>query len=144
MPTLTIRSVYPSGFAWATAFAPRIPAAPLRFSTTTGLGHFALSFVATVRAEISVPPPGGKGTTNVIGLEGYGCENAFVAMTSANTKNKVRNFITSLREFGICHVLRFRIKQIPKCWDHEAIGFVCENIAQEINFGIFYAIQQLS
>src|SRR5260221_7264490 len=44
-----------------------MPAAPLRFSITTGCFHLSVSLVATVRAEMSVPPPGGNGTIQVTG-----------------------------------------------------------------------------
>src|SRR5437879_7422500 len=53
-----------------------MPAAPARFSTTTDWPHFAASLAATVRAEMSVPPPGGNGTMKVTGLAGYGCASA--------------------------------------------------------------------
>src|SRR6267143_5161544 len=53
-----------------------MPAAPLRFSITTDLPHLSVSLAATVRAEISVPPPGGNGTIKVTGLAGYGCASA--------------------------------------------------------------------
>ena len=63
-----------------------MPAAPLRFSITTDCFHLSVSFVATVRAEMSVPPPGGKGTTKVTGFAGYVCAHAAVAATSARQK----------------------------------------------------------
>src|SRR5882672_10424443 len=62
-----------------------MPAAPLLFSTTTDCCHFSPSFAAMVRAEMSVPPPGGKGTMNVTGFAGYPC-----APASATQKNRVR------------------------------------------------------
>jgi hypothetical protein len=47
-----------------------LPPAPGLFSMTKV--HFALSetLFASVRAEMSVPPPGGKGTMSLIGLAG--------------------------------------------------------------------------
>jgi len=48
-----------------------MPAAPARFSITTDCFHFSASLAATVRAEMSVPPPGGKGTIHVTALSGY-------------------------------------------------------------------------
>src|SRR5690348_16952679 len=53
-----------------------MPAAPPRFSITTDCFHFSASFAATVRAEMSVPPPGGKGTIHVTGFAGYVCAAA--------------------------------------------------------------------
>src|SRR5882762_7968054 len=76
MPTFAINSVLPSGLAFATTSVPITPPAPPRFSTTTDCPHFCESFAATVRAVISVPPPGANGTMNVTGLAGYGCASA--------------------------------------------------------------------
>ncbi len=45
--------------------APTMPAAPALFSTTTGWPHFSDSFCASMRAPVSLPPPGEKGTTMV-------------------------------------------------------------------------------
>ena len=51
-----------------------MPPAPPRFSTMTveppDFAHSAVSFAATVRAEISVPPPGANGTMKVTALVG--------------------------------------------------------------------------
>src|SRR5882762_2888976 len=85
MPTFAISRVVPSGLAFATASAPITPPAPPRFSTTTAWPHFCESFAATVRAVISVPPPGANGTTNVTGFAGYGCASA-----AAATQNRDR------------------------------------------------------
>src|SRR4051794_3186993 len=62
-----------------------MPAAPPLFSTTTVWPHLAPSFCATMRAPVSVPPPGGKGTTRVTARFGYvPCANtAAVAASSA-------------------------------------------------------------
>src|SRR5882672_11463559 len=76
MPTFAINSVLPSGLAFATTSVPITPPAPPRFSTTTDCPHFCESFAATVRAVISVPPPGANGTMKVTGLAGYGCASA--------------------------------------------------------------------
>ena len=53
-----INMVYPSGRARATDAAPRLPAAPLRFSTTNGWPKALCSSFATARAMMSLPPPG--------------------------------------------------------------------------------------
>src|SRR6266446_6533504 len=76
MPTFAISSVVPSGLALATTSVPITPPAPPRFSTTTAWPHFCESFAATVRAVMSVPPPGANGTMNVTGFAGYGCASA--------------------------------------------------------------------
>src|SRR5258708_27543289 len=49
---------------------PILPAAPARFSTTTGWPQRSPSFCATIRAMMSVPPPGVKATTIRTGLAG--------------------------------------------------------------------------
>src|SRR4051812_17077044 len=52
--------MWPSGAALATALAAIMPAAPVRFSTM--VGNPSPSFIGSTsrRAEISMPPPGGK------------------------------------------------------------------------------------
>src|SRR3954470_15495947 len=47
------------------------PPAPARFSTTTCWPICSESVLATMRAVVSVPPPGSKPTTVVTGLAGY-------------------------------------------------------------------------
>src|SRR5712691_9569298 len=66
-----IRSVRPSGGALATKSAPMLPPDPVRFSTITGCQGASSRRGASARAVKSVIPPGGKVTTNRIGLEGY-------------------------------------------------------------------------
>jgi len=39
---------------------------------------------ATIRAMVSIGPPGGNGTISLIGLFGYGCAAAWVAMPTPN------------------------------------------------------------
>ncbi len=46
------------------------PEAPLRFSITTGLAEASPSFGWTMRAMVSVEPPGGKGTISRTGRSG--------------------------------------------------------------------------
>src|SRR5688572_31302071 len=41
-----------------------------------------VSLAATVRAVMSVPPPGAKGTTKVTGRAGHACAKRFVAASS--------------------------------------------------------------
>src|SRR5688572_25127815 len=59
--------VWPSGGDLAAAVAPITPAAPGLFSTTTFQPVFSASLAWMMRAIGSVPPPGGKGTMNLIG-----------------------------------------------------------------------------
>src|SRR5262245_7183182 len=59
----TSSSVCPSGGAAATKPAPIEPAAPGRFSTTTGRPSATCSASAMGRAKLSLLPPGVKGTT---------------------------------------------------------------------------------
>jgi hypothetical protein len=55
-------SVYPSGDAFMTAFAPTIPLAPALFSMTMGYPINGGSLLKTVRAKKSADPPAGNGT----------------------------------------------------------------------------------
>jgi hypothetical protein len=53
------RNIEPPGAARATTSLPIVPFAPLRFSTTTGCGSSRAKPWATMRAMMSVGPPGG-------------------------------------------------------------------------------------
>src|SRR5688572_16116853 len=64
-------NVWPSAGARTTSLAPMLPAAPARFSTTTGWPSGACSRSAIRRAKMSVEPPGANGTTRRTGLFGY-------------------------------------------------------------------------
>ena len=63
-------SVYPSGAALAAASAPIVPPAPALFSTTTTCPRRSPSFCATMRATMSVEPPGAKPTMSLMGRLG--------------------------------------------------------------------------
>jgi hypothetical protein len=63
-------SVYPSGSALATASAPILPAAPVRFSITTGCPHFFASHSVKMRGITSAVPPAGNGTMILTAREG--------------------------------------------------------------------------
>ncbi len=63
-------SEYPSGRARATTVEPTLPEAPERFSTRTGWPRACRRWSATVRARMSVDPPGAQGTTMVTGRLG--------------------------------------------------------------------------
>src|SRR5947209_10231702 len=72
-----------------------LPPAPARLSTTTFHLFMSLSFCATTRAMMSVPPEGGKGTMSLIGLVGYSC-----AAAAAATSDKAR-METRRRSIGV-------------------------------------------
>ena len=71
-------STEPSFGARATYSAPIAPPAPGRFSTMTVVDRRAPSFSASTRANTSLLPPGGNGTTIVIvaGTAGAACDAA--------------------------------------------------------------------
>src|SRR5712691_10746408 len=61
-----------------------LPPAPARFSTSTCCPRFSPSVLATIRATVSVPPPGSKPTTIVSGLLGkLACANALAGRAKA-------------------------------------------------------------
>src|SRR6478736_891431 len=67
---IAISSVWPSGAAMATCWAPRLPLAPGLLSTTTGWPQRAASLGAMMRAMMSLPLLEVNGTTSVTGLPG--------------------------------------------------------------------------
>src|SRR6185436_9962765 len=71
-----ITRVYPSGADLAAASTPMLPPAPGLLSTTTVHLFISVSFCATTRDMMSVPPAGGNGTISLIGLLGYSCATA--------------------------------------------------------------------
>src|SRR6267143_2162287 len=61
-----------------------LPPAPARFSTSTCCPRFSPIVLATIRATVSVPPPGSKPTTIVTGLLGkLACVHALAAKVKA-------------------------------------------------------------
>jgi hypothetical protein len=70
VPIVHISSVWPSGSAFATMSAPRLPPAPARLSTTTGWPSSGARRSASSRAVRSVAPPPWKGTTSRTGRDG--------------------------------------------------------------------------
>ncbi len=66
-----------------TCTAAMEPDAPARFSTTTGCLSRSASFWPTMRAAVSVGPPGGNGTTSLMGLVGQACAMAAVPVRAA-------------------------------------------------------------
>src|SRR5262245_45800715 len=69
-----MRSVMPSGSDFATASAPILPPAPMRFSTTTGWPIRSDRCCPTRRASVSPDPPGPNGAMNLMGLAGSDCD----------------------------------------------------------------------
>ena len=68
--TVAMPSTWPSGFALMTSSAPIEPPPPALFSTSTCWPKAPPSFSATMRATMSVVPPGANGTTSRTGLDG--------------------------------------------------------------------------
>src|SRR3954466_11088055 len=54
----------------------------------------------TVRATMSVPPPGGNGTMTRIGLDGEGCASALLASASPRAKRHCFSTATSFSGRG--------------------------------------------
>ncbi|MNV87894.1 hypothetical protein D3C71_1820520 [compost metagenome] len=96
-------SVYPSASAFATYFVPMAPDAPALLSTMTVARSCSCRPLATRRACTSVLPPGGKGTTRVMGLLGYSCAE----VVSASRANVV--------EMTICLPERKYLRWINAC-----------------------------
>src|SRR5712692_9903689 len=82
-----------------------LPPAPARFSTTTCWPRFSASVFATMRATVSVPPPGSKPTTVVTGLPGKPpCARAPAAKANAKTAAKHLMAVFLLRnDAGVLH-----------------------------------------
>src|SRR6266849_2691265 len=76
--------VYPSGELLATNSTPMVPAAPARFSTTTGWPNACVSRSAAKRAVMSFEPPGAKGTIHRIGFEGHPWASDELAATASS------------------------------------------------------------
>lgn len=70
-PVVAISSGWPSGAERATASAPKLPAAPGRFSITTGWPSTPESRSPRSRATMWVDPPAANGTTMRTGFCGY-------------------------------------------------------------------------
>src|ERR1700682_205465 len=82
-----------------------LPPAPGLFSITTGCPRRSPSLPATARAEMSVDPAGGNGTTILMGLVGYDCADTRVDAASAAkppaARVKMRGIVALLRVPGI-------------------------------------------
>src|SRR5512145_152903 len=83
-------SVWPSPAALATSAAPTLPpAAPGRFSTSTGRPRLAPRRSERMRPRTSSGPPGGNGFTMRTGFDGYPCAAAWTA-TNARARSARR------------------------------------------------------
>src|SRR6266480_4330449 len=89
-----------------------LPPAPARFSTTTCCPRFSPIVLATIRATVSVPPPGSKPTTIVTGLLGkLPCADAVAAnrtpqhveknLMSASFEDRLSLFHEGLSALGV-------------------------------------------
>src|SRR4051794_17158559 len=84
-PLVVSSSVVPSGADFATASAPILPPAPVRFSTITGWPRCSDILAATMRPTVSTAPPAANGTTIRIGRFGKFCARLEPAGTHAAT-----------------------------------------------------------
>src|SRR2546427_3762383 len=93
-----------------------LPPAPARFSTSTCCPRFSPSVLATIRATVSVPPPGSKPTTIVTGLLGkLPCAKAAAAnrtpqqvetnLMSASLEDRFPLFHEGLSALGVVFAL---------------------------------------
>ena len=101
-----IRIVLPSGAALATKSAPILPLAPGMFCTTTLCPIFSASWACTVRAMVSMPVPGVKGTMILMGTL-LGCAKALQASTklAQHRAKRWRNVWRVIRQsFRACGV----------------------------------------
>ena len=88
MVLVAMRRVWPSAGARATSPAPRLPAAPGLFSTITGWLHCAERLGWIIRTMMSLPPPGGYGTTILTVFVGNVSAVAEVAMKPSRRKSR--------------------------------------------------------
>src|SRR5467141_1427488 len=77
-----------------------LPAAPLRFSTTTGFPHRSVSFCASCRARISTPPPGANPTSSRTGLAGYCAPAGSEAISSSAGSSARKSCFMGLSHYG--------------------------------------------
>src|SRR5580704_1698297 len=88
----TMSQVLPSGGAFATTALPVLPDAPVRFSITTVAPRRCAKPACASRATASTEPPGGNGTTILIGPDGQLCARAASgASAAANTTKRLVN-----------------------------------------------------
>src|SRR6267143_871780 len=77
-----------------------LPAAPLRFSTTTGFPQRSVSFCASCRARMSTPPPGVNPTSSRTGLAGYCAPAGSAAISSSAGSSARKSCFMGLSHYG--------------------------------------------
>src|SRR5580704_2355160 len=98
--------VVPSGGDFATAAVPVLPEAPVRFSTTTVTPSRCARPACASRATASTEPPGGNGTTILIGPGGQvsACAaSACAASASAGRASAAASTTERLDHLAIAH-----------------------------------------
>src|SRR5262245_1700818 len=113
-------SVMPSGSDFATASAPILPPAPMRFSTTTGWPIRSDRCCPTRRASVSPDPPGPNGAMNLIGLAGSDCDTTGTGDSAAprpSRENAASRENTSIR-FLYAALLFEDGFSVPQLFDH--------------------------
>src|SRR5689334_11473944 len=70
---------------------PSAPPAPVRLTITTGCFSDFSIMAASGRPTMSATPPGGNGTTIVIGWAGYPCATASWEKNQAKTRTALRD-----------------------------------------------------
>src|SRR5918911_2430410 len=118
-----------------------LPAAPGRFSTTTGFAQRSLSFWEIKRALMSAPPPGVKPTSRRTGFAGY-CRPKAVAAASAHASASASLMaVDALRgdDIGPQRVEVFLLQKIApgrhlvlaaRHRSHEALALIVREFAQ--------------
>src|SRR5262245_45439722 len=115
-----MRSVMPSGSDFATASAPILPPAPMRFSTTTGWPIRSDRCCPTRRASVSPDPPGPNGAMNLMGLAGSDCDTTGTGDSAAprpSRENAASRENTSIR-FLYAPLLFEDGFSVPQLFDH--------------------------
>src|SRR5262245_15343696 len=115
-----MRSVMPSGSDFATASAPILPPAPMRFSTTTGWPIRSDRCCPTRRASVSPDPPGPNGAMNLMGLAGSDCDTTGTGDSAAprpSRENAASRENTSIRFLNAPLLFEDEFS-VPQLFDH--------------------------
>src|SRR5215208_2627116 len=89
---------------------PMLPAAPGRFSITTGCAHIAVSFSPTRRGIRSDAPPGAKGTMTRTGFCGQDWAFETGGARRRTVKRRSRNMKKILLDLGVGALERDRME----------------------------------
>ena len=98
--TVAMPSTWPSGVALIISSAPIEPPPPALFSTSTCWPSSLLRPGATMRATMSVVPPGAKGTIRRIGLLGKAWARASMGARAATARTVFSNRNDMIRFSG--------------------------------------------